>query len=183
MGRVTAGEEMVALYDSAGAVVGAVPRSRMRAERLWHATTGVLVRSLDGSRVFVHRRTSSKDVFPGMLDVWAGGVVAAGESPDVTAVRELAEEYGLSGVAVQPLFSGTYELPDVRCHAFLYEARSDGPFVVQESEIESAWWEPVERLRTLVGDREWPIVPDGRLALQEWFSRFSPAAALGPRES
>lgn len=174
MSRVTAGEELVALYDSAGAVIGAVPRSRMRAERLWHATTGVLVRSLDGSRVFVHRRTSWKDVFPGMLDVWAGGVVAAGESPDVTAVRELAEEYGVSDVAVKPLFSGTYDLPDVRCHAWLYEARSDGPFVLQAAEIESAWWEPVDRLRHLVTDAQWPIVPDGRIALQEWF-------ALGPR--
>jgi 8-oxo-dGTP pyrophosphatase MutT (NUDIX family) len=144
----------------------------MRRERLWHATTGVLVRSLDGARVFVHRRTASKDVFPGMLDVWAGGVVAAGESPSTGAVRELAEEYGLSGVAVEPLFSGSYDLDDVRCHGFLYEARSDGPFVVQEAEIESAWWEDVTRLRELVDDPEWPIVPDGRLALREWFSRF-----------
>ncbi|WP_243754450.1 NUDIX domain-containing protein [Labedaea rhizosphaerae] len=173
---MTAGEELVAWYDPAGTVIGSVPRSRMRAQRLWHATTGVLVRSLDGSRVFVHRRTADKDVFPGMLDVWAGGVVAAGESPAVTAVRELAEEYGVSGVAVEPLFSGTYDLPDVRCHAFLYEARSNGPFVVQESEIESAWWEPVSRLRVLVDDPRWPIVPDGRIALKEWF-------ALGPRES
>ena len=165
----------MAWYDAEGVVVGAVLRSRMRAERLWHATTGVLVRSLDGSRVFVHRRTSWKDVFPGMLDVWAGGVVAAGESPDATAVRELSEEYGISDVVVAPLFSGTYDLPDVRCHAFLYEARSDGPFEVQESEIESAWWEPVERLRVLVDDPAWPIVPDGRIALREWF-------ALGPRE-
>ena len=176
MGRVTAADELVALYDPSGAVIGAVPRRRMRAERLWHATTGVLVRSLDGDRVFVHRRTRTKDVFPGMLDVWAGGVVGAGESPDVAAVRELAEEYGLSGVAVEPLFSGTYDLPDVRCHAFLYETRSDGPFTVQESEIESAWWEPVSRLRTLVDDAAWPIVPDGRIALRQWF-------ALGPRES
>jgi 8-oxo-dGTP pyrophosphatase MutT (NUDIX family) len=174
MNSVTPGEELVARYDSEGTVIGAVPRSRMRAERLWHATTGVLVRSLDGSRVFVHRRTACKDVFPGMLDVWAGGVVAAGESPYVTAVRELAEEYGVSDVAVEPLFSGTYDLPDVRCHAWLYEARSDGPFVVQESEIESAWWEPVTRLRRLVDDAEWPIVPDGRIALKQWF-------ALGPR--
>jgi 8-oxo-dGTP pyrophosphatase MutT (NUDIX family) len=175
MDRVTAGEELVAHYDPAGKVIGSVPRSRMRAERLWHATTGVLVRSLDGSRVFVHRRTSWKDVFPGMLDVWAGGVVAAGESPQETAVRELAEEYGLSDVPVVPLFSGTYDLAEVRCHSWLYEARSDGPFEVQASEIESAWWEDVSRLSVLVEDESWPIVPDGRIALREWF-------ALGPRE-
>ena len=175
MDRVTATDELVAWYDASGAVIGAVPRSRMRAERLWHATTGVLVRSLDGTRVFVHKRVSWKDVFPGRYDVWAGGVVAAGESPDVTAMRELAEEYGLSGVELAPLFVETYDLADVRCHGYLYEARSDGPFTVQESEIESAWWEPVSRLRELVDDAGWPIVPDGRLALRRWL-------ALGPRE-
>ena len=170
MSCVTPGEELVAHYDAAGAVIGAVPRSRMRRDRLWHATTGVLVRSLDGTRVFVHRRTAWKDVFPGMVDVWAGGVVAAGEAPEVTAERELAEEYGVSGVPLTPLFSASYELDEVRCHSSLFEVRWDGPFVLQEAEIAEAWWEPVARLRELVGDPGWPIVPDGRLALRDWFA-------------
>jgi hypothetical protein len=71
----------VARYDSSGAVVGAAPRSVMRAEGLWHAATLVLVRSGDGRCVYVHERTSTKDVYPGLRDCWAGGVVSAGETP------------------------------------------------------------------------------------------------------
>ena len=44
-------------YDEHGTVVGAVARSRMRAQGLWHAATLVLVRSGDGRRVYVLRRS------------------------------------------------------------------------------------------------------------------------------
>ena len=63
-----------------GRVVGCAPRSQMRAENLPHAATSVAVRDADG-RIYVHRRTDTKDLFPGAHDVWAGGVVAAGEEP------------------------------------------------------------------------------------------------------
>ncbi|MGI8695317.1 MAG: NUDIX hydrolase, partial [Mycobacteriales bacterium] len=72
---------MVALYDPAdpdGRVLGRAPRSDVRAGNLPHAGTGVLVRDSAG-RVYVHRRADTKDVFPGLHDCFAGGVVGAGE--------------------------------------------------------------------------------------------------------
>ena len=57
-------DELVALYDQAGSVVGATTRARVRAEGLWHAAGVVLVRSGDGNAVYVHLRTPGKDVFP-----------------------------------------------------------------------------------------------------------------------
>jgi len=68
-------EEEVALYDPGdpqGRVVGHAPRSRMRADNLPHAATAVAVRDRAG-RIYVHRRTDTKDLFPGAHDVWAGG--------------------------------------------------------------------------------------------------------------
>ena len=53
-------DEPVAVYDSGGAVVGVAPRGVVYRDGLWHGTTGVLVRSIDGERVYLHRRSPDK---------------------------------------------------------------------------------------------------------------------------
>jgi 8-oxo-dGTP pyrophosphatase MutT (NUDIX family) len=164
-------DELIARYDPDGAPVGAVSRARMRAEGLWHAATAVLVRSVDGSRVYLHRRSEDKDVFPGMYDCYAGGVVAAGETPDECAVRELAEELGVSGVTPTPTFAFRYEAGTIRYHAFTYEVRWDGPVVHQPSEVVSGEWIDLDVLRARLADPDWPFVPDGRVAIEEFFRR------------
>ena len=52
-------DERVAVFDAQGRVVGAAPRSQVYAEGLWHGSAGVLVRSTDGLRLYVHRRTTT----------------------------------------------------------------------------------------------------------------------------
>ncbi|GGS56028.1 NUDIX hydrolase [Actinokineospora fastidiosa] len=169
MGEVST-DEWVALYDAAGRVIGSATRARMRAEGLWHAATAVLVRSGDGERVYVHRRTDTKDIYPGLHDCAAGGVVGAGEDPALAAARELAEEYGVVGAELTPVFTMPVELPPVRTHVFAYETRWDGPITPQESEIAEGWWMPIDELRTRLAGREWPFVPDGRLVMERWFA-------------
>ncbi|MCB0913776.1 MAG: NUDIX hydrolase, partial [Propionibacteriaceae bacterium] len=77
-------DELIALYDEHGHPSGAAPRSRMRAENLRHGATAVVVRNSSG-QVYVHRRTPTKDVYPGRRDFAAGGVIGAGEEPDAAA--------------------------------------------------------------------------------------------------
>ena len=170
-------DELVARYDSSGSVTGAVPRSVMRAEGLWHAATLVLVRSGSGERVYVHKRTPTKDVYPGMHDCWAGGVVSAGETPDSGAARELAEELGISGVPLTPLFTFRYVEPPVRYHAYAYEVRWDGPITHQPEEIAAGWWLDLAELREKLTDPDWPFVPDGRAAIGKWFAAYESGAA------
>src|SRR6476619_3820478 len=90
-------DEQVTVFDAQGRVVGEAPRSQVYAEGLWHGSAGVLVRSADGRRLYVHRRTTTKAVFAGMHDCLAGGVIDAGETPLQTATRELREELGITG--------------------------------------------------------------------------------------
>ncbi|MBB5152622.1 NUDIX hydrolase [Saccharopolyspora phatthalungensis] len=167
---MSAGDESVAIYDAAGRVVGSATRRRMRAEGLWHAVGEVLVLSPDRKEVYVHRRTDSKDIYPGMHDCWAGGVIAAGEDPEVTARRELAEELGVRGAPVRFLFQTVHQSGSVRFHGFLYETQWDGPIVHQAEEIAEGWWMPLAELRARLRDPQWPFVPDGRQFIKEWFA-------------
>lgn len=152
-------EELVALYDEHGRVVGSVPRARMRAENLRHAATGVLVRNSAGL-VYVHRRTDTKDVYPGRYDFTAGGVIVAGEDPDEAAVRELEEELGVSGVPITPVGRGEYSDDHTRFWAYLYTVTWDGAVRHQPEEVAwGAWWTPHE-LAELVADDPGRFMPD-----------------------
>ena len=167
--------EPVAVYDAAGAVIGEAPRGEVYARSLWHGVGGVLLRSGDGERVYVHRRTDTKLVMPGLHDCWAGGVIGAGETPAETAARELAEELGVTGVPLTPLFTLAYDEGDggLRSHLHAFEARHDGPVRHQSEEIADGGWMPVGELRARLRDPAWPFVPDGRTLVGHWFAQHA----------
>jgi 8-oxo-dGTP pyrophosphatase MutT (NUDIX family) len=162
-------EELVALVDDTGAVTGSAPRSVMRRENLPHLVVAVLVRDPAG-RVYVHRRTQTKDVFPGMHDAFVAGCMAFGEEPASAALRELGEELGIHGVTLTPLFTDWYADEDTRhlCHAFT--TTYDGPLTHQASEIDWGGWLTVADLRDRLADPAWPFVPDGRALLERWLA-------------
>ncbi|MCM6775503.1 NUDIX domain-containing protein [Nocardia sp. CDC159] len=164
--------EVIAVYDRTGRRIGAEERSIVYAEGLWHASAGVLVRSRDGSRLYVHRRTDTKAVFAGMHDCLAGGVVGTDEDPLTAAVRELAEELGIETDTAPTLLAtaawdGIWSAKPMRCHLFAYELRYDGPIHHQPEEIAAGWWWTDAELHSHLRDPAWPFVPDTRTLLPQ----------------
>jgi isopentenyldiphosphate isomerase len=162
-------EELVAIIDQTGAVVGSAPRSVMRRDNLAHLVVAVLVRDSAG-RVYVHRRTESKDVFPGMHDSFAAGCLQAGEEVEAAAAREVAEELGVVGVPLTPLAVVRYDDAATHhvCHAFV--AIYDGPITHQAEEVAWGGWMTPAELRTRLADPSWPFVPDGRALIEPWLA-------------
>lgn len=162
-------EELVALYDPDdphGRVVGAAPRSRVRRENLPHAATGVLLRRSTGE-VFVHRRALTKDLWPGYHDCAAGGVVLAGERVPDAAVRELAEELGVTDAPLRLLMQTWYRDQETHYLAHVYLGTWDGPVRFVDAEVAEGWWEEPARLLARLADPTWPFVPDTRSLLAQ----------------
>ena len=153
--------ELVTVLDEFGSPCGIASRADVRRDNLLHGATATLVRRADGG-VYVHRRTLTKDIYPGAFDCWAGGVLAVGEAPDDGARRELAEELGIRGVVLCPLLVTRWADAGVRAIYHVYEAQWDGPVVHQESEVAWGEWWSLSRLADRLRDPDFPFVPDGR---------------------
>ncbi|MEU0057038.1 NUDIX domain-containing protein [Streptomyces sp. NPDC006334] len=160
---MSAADEIIDIVDETDQVVGRSPRGEAYARGLRHRCVFVLARDAEG-RVFVHRRTADKLVFPSLHDMFVGGVVGAGEAYDDAALREAEEELGVAGLP-RPrfLFKFLYDGGDGRTWwSAVYEVRCELPVSPQVKEV--AWHgflteEEIERRLT-----EWRWVPDGLAA-------------------
>jgi aminoglycoside phosphotransferase (APT) family kinase protein/8-oxo-dGTP pyrophosphatase MutT (NUDIX family) len=159
-------DEIVALYDDGGRPAGSAPRSVMRAENLRHAATGVVVRDPLG-RVYVHRRTHTKDVYPGHWDFTAGGVVLYDEDPLDGARRELLEELGIEGELVA-LGEADYADEHTTYRAFRFVTSCDGAVTPQPEEIAYGSWLSIERLLPLMEDPDLEFMPDTVALFGDW---------------
>jgi 8-oxo-dGTP pyrophosphatase MutT (NUDIX family) len=162
------GDEIGVLVDADDTVIGQATRREIRAAKLLHRGVAILTRNGAGD-VYVHRRTTTKDVFPGLYDMWVGGMVEAGEDYESTAVRELAEELGITGAPLRRLFTARYDGPDNPNWSAVFEVEWDGPIVHQPEEIDWGAFMPVDGIEARMA--EWPFVPDGTMLWHEWRAR------------
>ena len=159
--------ELVDVVDEDDRVIWQATRAEMRRRNLLHRAVYVIV--LDGhDRVFVHRRTTTKDIHSGYWDVTIGGVVGAGEDYAAAAAREAAEEIGAAGVPLTPLFPLRYADASTRLVGRAYLARYDGPLVLQAEEIAAGAFVPRAEAERVM--REERCCPDGAQVLRRYYA-------------
>ncbi len=132
-------EEMVIIVDEEDNEIAVVPRSKMRKETLMHRGSAIFVENSKGG-ILIHKRTETKDVFPGFYDASFGGAVVEGETYEENAKRELEEEAGLKNIKLKFLFITKYMGRGNRSFIGVFSVKSDGPFKFQEEEVEKAFF-------------------------------------------
>ena len=150
-------EEVITIVDEQNQVVGKATRREMRKGRLIHRASYVLVFNGQG-KLFVHKRTTTKDIYPGYYDVAAGGLVLAGESYEASAARELFEELGIRAPLVYR-FDHFYDTADNLVWGRVFTCVHEGPMTFQEEEVESGEFMGVDDVLAI--SREKPFTPDG----------------------
>ena len=150
-------EELVDIVDDDDNVIATVTRSEMRARRLQHRSVGIAVIGGDG-RLLIHRRSETKDIWPGWWDIAAGGVVASGESYEDAAHRELAEELGIDDAALEFVGRAHYVDDDLAaiCHGF--RTVHDGPFTFADGEVAETRWVTFDELDEMLSTHR--FLPD-----------------------
>jgi 8-oxo-dGTP pyrophosphatase MutT (NUDIX family) len=151
------GDELVDIVDEHDNVVAVVTRREMRAKALRHRAVFIAVQHSDG-RLLVHQRSFAKDLRPGAWDIAFGGVVAAGESYDDAAVRELAEEIGIAGTPLRLLSEGSYHDTGLDLVARCYHVVHDGPFHFADGEVIATRWVDRAGLDRVLADED--VMPD-----------------------
>ncbi|MFB7335641.1 NUDIX hydrolase [Streptomyces adustus] len=162
---MSAADEILDIVDENDRIVGRSPRGEAYAQGLRHRCVFIQARDAAG-RLFVHRRTPTKLVFPSLYDMFVGGVVGAGEAYDDAALREAEEELGVSRLP-RPEFRFKFLYTDGSGHSWwsaVYEVRCELPVHPQVEEV--AWHDflPEEEVEARLDSWEW--VPDGLAAYE-----------------
>jgi isopentenyl-diphosphate delta-isomerase type 1 len=89
-------DEIFDIVDEFDQVIGQASRAVVHREGMRHRAVHILVFDQTG-RLLLQLRSATKDEFPLCYTSSASGHVAAGETYDATAVRELEEELGIAG--------------------------------------------------------------------------------------
>jgi 8-oxo-dGTP pyrophosphatase MutT (NUDIX family) len=163
------GGELVDVIDEAGRVVRQATRAEVRRSHLRHRAVFIVVLSSDRRHVLTHQRAEWKDVWPSRHDVAFGGVLGAGESFADGARRELAEEAGLVGVALDRLGAGTYDDGVVHEQAEVFVTRHDGPFTFADGEVVGTEWVTVDGLDRWIAAHD--VVPDSVVIVRPLLDR------------
>lgn len=145
-------DEIFDVVDERDEVVGRATRRDVHARGLKHRAVHVLAFDAAG-RVFLQRRSRTKDVAPGLWDSSCSGHLAAGEDYDACAVRELGEELGLERDIRPVRWFRVEACPETGWEfVWAYRLNHGGPFALNAAEIEGGeWLAPRDVSRAIAG--------------------------------
>lgn len=91
-------EEMIDILDEKNGELTGKIISKKEAHKNgnWHGSIHILIVNNSETRTLLQKRCAKKELYPNMWDISVGGHISAGETPIITAQRELDEELGLN---------------------------------------------------------------------------------------
>jgi isopentenyldiphosphate isomerase len=160
-------DELLQLVDSSGLLAGSAPRSACHGNpELIQAVVHLYL--FDGrGRLYLQKRSRSKDTCPGLWDSSVGGHLGAGESAAHALEREAREELGIALGELRDLeaLPGYLTRTDWESeYVFPFRAVFDGQPRPNPEEIEEGRFEPLTRIRRRIAERPELFTPHFRIA-------------------
>lgn len=152
-------EEIFDVVDADDQVTGTATRGEVHAQKLIHRAVHVFAFNKRGD-LLLQKRSSLKDLCPGLWDSSVSGHLDSGEDYAVAAVRELEEEMGIVPTeAPEEIARITPCLETGWEHVRLYRVRHDGNLRYPSAEVETAIWFPLEELTAWIAARPADFAP------------------------
>lgn len=157
-------DEIFDLVDGDDRVIGRVRRGDAHTNpALLHRSVQVLI--FDGmGRVLLQRRSSTKDLYPGVYCASASGHVHSGDDYATTAARELREELGV-GVPLRFVERQLIASPFETEMTALYAGRCDGPFTFHPRETDGGRFFTLAEIAAERAAGTLPLTPSVEAAL------------------
>ncbi len=146
--------ELLDVVDENDVVIDTRTRGEIHARGLMHRAVHILVFNRAG-QLFLQKRSMQKDEQPGKWDSSAAGHVDSGESYLDCARREIGEELGIDVTeAPQVMFKlPASPLPGYE-QCTVYRYRHDGPFELNQDEIDDGAWVSAETMDTRLAEQD-----------------------------
>jgi len=129
-------DELLVVVDESDQVIGSATRMEChRNPDLIHRAAYVLIFNSEG-KLFLHKRSQTKDTCPGMWSISVAGHVGLGESYKNTITREMKEEIG---AVLDVEFVDKFLLRNKTENEYsaIYKGYAEGPFKLNPLEIEA----------------------------------------------
>ncbi len=169
------GQEPLEVLDSAGKPLLIMSRDSVLRQKLPHKLALVCLFDGDG-RVYIHKRSRGKPVYPGMWNISAAGHVRAGEAPLDAALRELERELGIRGLELTLVVAATASPETENAAVWLY--RTNRISVVPRpdpQEIEEGMFVDCDELEAMIRDLPGLLAPALLWAAKHIGRRQNPA--------
>ena len=173
-------EEIIEIFDKDNNILEPTTRKEMRKNRLIHRATYAFIRD-SNNYFYVQKRSKLKDYCPNYWDPTPGGVVAAGESYEITNIREVEEEMGISGIKMNHLFTFYYEDERIKCFGDAWEGIYDGPLVLQEIEVEDVEMMSMDEIISRSQNGIEKFTPDSIFACHEYIKLLGSPSVIGEK--
>ncbi|MEW6378511.1 MAG: NUDIX domain-containing protein [bacterium] len=135
-------EEYFEVVNQKGEIVGTAPRSVCHGNPdLIHRVIHVLVFN-DAGQILLQKRALSKDIQPGKWDTSVGGHLAAGETFEQAACREMEEELSIRNVPIHYLYDYLFRTSVETEMVKTFTCCFNGPIFSNADEIaEARFWD------------------------------------------